>query len=310
MHYELLNYELPMWLILAFISAILLGSYEVFKKVSLEKNAVIPVIFVSILFSCLTLTPFLILSEFLPGTLRGTIFFVPRVDFHAHMLFVLKATIVLTSWLFAYFALKHLPISLASPIKATQPMWTVLGALLIFGEKLNGYQAAGIGVTLVSFFLFSVIGKREGISMRTNKWFWFIVMATLTGALSGLYDKYLMNKYDVMSVQVYYTFYQAIIMGLITVFLWYPTRKATTPFRFKWAIFWISTFLVTADFVYFYALTLPGSMISIVSTIRRSGVIVPFLYGAMVLHDKNIKLKMIDLIGVLIGMYLLYLGSK
>jgi len=299
-----------MWLILAFISAILLGSYEVFKKVSLDKNAVIPVIFVSILFSCLTLIPFLFLSEFFPNTLKDSIFFVPRVDFHAHMLFVLKAVIVLTSWLFAYFALKHLPLSLASPIKATQPVWTVVGAMLIFGEKLNGYQAAGVGITLVSFFMFSVVGKKEGISFRTNKWFWFIVMATLTGALSGLFDKYLMNRYDAMSVQVYYTFYQAIIMGLITLLLWAPTRKKTTPFRFKWAIFYISLFLVTADFVYFYALTLPNSMISVVSTIRRSGVIVPFFYGAFVLRDKNIKLKVVDLIGVLIGMLLLYLGSK
>ena len=135
-------------------------------------------------------------------------------------------------------------------------------------------------------------------------------MATLTGALSGLFDKYLMNRYDAMSVQVYYTFYQAIIMGFITLFLWAPTRKKTTPFTFKWAIFFISLFLVTADFVYFYALTLPDSMISVVSTIRRSGVIVPFLYGAFVLRDKNIKLKVLDLIGVLIGMFLLYLGSK
>jgi transporter family protein len=182
--------------------------------------------------------------------------------------------------------------------------------MLIFGEKLNGYQAAGVGITLISFFMFSAVGKKEGISLRTNKWFWFIVLATLTGALSGLYDKYLMNRYDAMSVQVYYTFYQAVIMGIITLFLWAPTRKKTTPFRFKWAIAFISLFLVTADFVYFYALSLPDSMISVVSTIRRSGVIVPFFYGAIVLHDKNIKLKIIDLIGVLIGMLLLYLGSK
>ena len=124
-----------MWLFLAFVSAILLGSYEVFKKVSLDKNAVIPVIFVSILFSCLTLVPFLVLSEFFSKTLNGSIFFVPHVNFHAHLLFVLKATIVLTSWLFAYFALKHLPLSLASPIKATQPVWTVVRQCLFLAKN-------------------------------------------------------------------------------------------------------------------------------------------------------------------------------
>jgi len=128
-----------MWLFLALVSAILLGSYEVFKKVSLERNAVIPVIFVSILISCLILAPFLIISDFFPNVLKGGIFYVPRVSFHTHLLFVLKAVIVLTSWLFAYFSLKHLPISLASPIKATQPVWTVVGAMLMFGEKLNAF---------------------------------------------------------------------------------------------------------------------------------------------------------------------------
>ena len=206
--------------------------------------------------------------------------------------------------------MKHLPISIASPIKATQPVWVVVVAVLLFGEKLNAFQAAGVGVTLLSFFLFSVVGKKEGISFKTNKWFWFIVMATLTGAASGLYDKYLLKQFNPMAVQVYYTFYQAIIMGIITMFLWYPTRKKTTPFKFRWSIFFISFFLVTADFVYFYALSLPGALISVVSTIRRAGVIVPFLYGAMVMKDKNIKLKIIDLIGVLVGMLLLYLGSK
>jgi len=299
-----------MWLFLAFVSALLLGMYEVFKKVSLERNAVIPVLLVSILFSSLFLSPFLIISDFFPQVLKGGIFYVPQVDFHTHLLFILKAVIVLTSWIFAYFALKHLPISLASPIKATQPVWTVVGAVLMFGEKLNGFQVAGVGLTLVSFFMFSVVGKKEGISFKTNKWFWYIILATLSGALSGLYDKYLMNKFDAMSVQVYYTFYQAIIMGIITLFLWVPTRKKTTPFKFKWAIAFISVFLVIADFVYFYALSLPGSMISVVSTIRRSGVIVPFFYGAIIMHDKNIRLKVIDLMGVIIGMLLLYFGSK
>ena len=299
-----------MWLLLAFISALLLGAYDVFKKVSLKDNAVIPVILTSICISSTILLPFLLVSQFFPSELAGGIFFVPQVDFRTHLFLILKAVIVLTSWLFAYFAMKHLPISLASPIKATQPVWTVVGAILIFGEKLNMFQAAGVGITLFSFFMFSVVGKKEGISLKTNKWFWFIIMATLTGAVSGLYDKYLMKQFNSMAVQTYYTFYQAIIMGIITLFLWAPTRKKTTPFNFKWSIAFISLFLVTADFVYFYALTLPDSMISVVSTIRRSGVIVPFLYGAIVMRDKNIKLKVIDLIGVLVGMFLLYLGSK
>lgn len=298
-----------MWLALGLLSALLLGIYDVSKKVSLQGNAVIPVLFSSILFSCSILLPFLVISNVKPELLQGTPFFVPTVDFRTHMYLVLKAVIVLSSWLFAYFAMKHLPITLASPIKATQPVWVVLGGVLIFGEKLSGFQTAGVAITLVSFFMFSFAGKKEGFSIGSNKWIWFIIMATLTGAVSGLYDKYLLRQFNSMAVQTYYTFYQAIIMGLITLFLWYPTRKKTTPFQFRWSIAFISIFLVTADFAYFYALSIPDSLISVVSTVRRAGVVVPFLYGAFIMHDKNLKLKVIDMIGVIIGMVLLFLGS-
>lgn len=299
-----------MWLILAFVSAFFLGTYDVCKKVSLQGNAVIPVLFSSVAISSSILFPFLAISKIYPTWLNDTIFFVPSVGFKVHLFIVLKAFIVLSSWLFAYFAVKHLPITIASPVKATQPIWTVLGAMLIFGEQLNVYQSIGVGITLVSFFLFSFIGKKDGVSIKTNKWFVFIVMATLTGAVSGLYDKYLMKEYDHMAVQVYYTFYQTVIMFIILVLMWYPTRKSGSPFQFRWSIVFISVFLVTADFVYFYALTLPGSMISIISTVRRAGVVVPFLYGAVVMKDDDIKFRLLYLGEVMLGMFFLYLGSK
>lgn len=298
-----------MWVLFAFISALLLGVYDVCKKTSLHNNAVIPVLQTSILFSSLILSPFLLLSWFYPG-FEQSVFYVPSVDFKTHLMLILKAVIVLTSWLFAYFAIKHLPITLASPIKATQPMWVVLGGVLIFGEQLSLFQSLGVAVTLVSFFLFSFAGKKDGFSITNNKWILFIILATFTGAISGLYDKFLMRDNNHMSVLVYYTFYQAIIMAFITYFLWYPTRKKTTPFQFRWSIALIAVFLMSADFTYFYALSFEDSLISIVGTIRRSGVIVPFMYGAFILHDKNLKMKVIDLIGVIIGMVLLYLGTK
>ena len=299
-----------MWLLFGLCSALLLGSYDVCKKISVQNNAVIPVLLSSILISCVLLLPFLLISRLQPVWLENSIFFVPKVDLHTHLLIFIKSLIVLSSWIFSYFALKHLPITLASPIAATRPAWTVMGALLIFGEQLNIYQIVGIIIALFSFFMFSIAGKREGISFRTNKWFWFLILATLTGAASGLYDKYLMRQFDHMAVQVYYTFYQGLVMTLITLFLWYPTRKETTPFQFRWPIILISIFLVTSDFLYFYALTFPDSLISVLSTIRRLGVIVPFLYGAVVMHDKNVKLKAICLSGVLLGMLFLFLGAK
>lgn len=160
------------------------------------------------------------------------------------------------------------------------------------------------------FFMLSRSGKKEGIDFKHDKWIWFIVLAAVLGAASGLYDKYLMGRFNNMVVRAWYNIYQLFIMGGVLMILWLPKRKSTTPFRWDWCIILISIFLSAADFVYFYALGMDGSMISIVSMVRRGSVIVSFLFGAMVFREKNLKSKAVDLILVLIGMFFLYLGSR
>lgn len=298
-----------MWVALAFLSAFLLGCYEVNKKISLNGNAVLPVLFFNTLVSSLIFLPFVLLSFYTPW-LDGTMVYVPRVSAGEHLAVFIKAVIVLTSWIFGYFALKHLPLTLSGPIKATQPVLTLVGAMLIFGERLNAWQWAGVLLAISSFYLLSFSGKKEGIRFTHNKWIFFTVLSVLTGSLSGLYDKYLMRHLDVMTVQVWFNVYQCAIMLLILLLLWYPRRRQTTPFTWRWNILLISVFLCIADWVYFYALTFPDSMISIISMIRRSNVLVTFAAGAFFFHEKNLKNKAVDLFLVLLGMICLYLGTR
>ncbi len=298
-----------MWLLLAFCSAALLGFYDVFKKKSLANNAVLPVLGLNTFFSSLIFLPFILISAWKPEWLNQTIFFVPQAGWEVHRFILLKSLIVLSSWTFGYFGMKHLPLTIVGPINATRPVMTLMGALLIFGERLNVYQWIGVLLAIISFFLLSRSGKKEGIDFQHNKWIWFIVLAAVFGAISGLYDKYLMKQFNNMVVQSWYNVYQLFLMGGVLMFLWLPRRKTTTPFRWNWCIMLISVFLSAADFVYFYALSMDGSMISIVSMVRRGSVLVSFLFGAMVFREKNLKSKLIDLLLVLIGMIFLYLGS-
>lgn len=298
-----------MWVALAFMSAFLLGCYDINKKMSLNGNAVIPVLFLNTLISSLIFVPFIVLS-FTTDMLDETMFYVPHASFSEHVAVFIKAVIVLSSWLFGYFAVKNLPLTITGPIKATQPVMTLLGALLIFGERLNLYQWVGVLLSIASFYLLSSSGKKEGINFTHNKWIFFMVLSAMLGALSGLYDKHLMRSLDVMTVQVWFNVYQCFIMVFILLLLWYPRRKKTTPFKWRWSIIFISVFLVLADWIYFYALSFPDSMISIISMIRRSNVLVTFAAGAIFFHEKNLKSKALDLLLVLIGMIFLYLGTK
>ena len=298
-----------MWLALAFLSAALLGLYDVSKKQALRGNAVIPVLFLNTLFSSLIFLPFIVLSS-TSNVLDSTMLYVPVCGWEVHKYILLKSFIVLGSWLFGCFGMKHLPITIVGPINATRPVMVLLGALLLFGERLNGYQWVGVLLALVSFMLLSRSGKKEGIDFRHNRWIYFVVLASLLGAVSALYDKFLMRRFDSMLVQSWFTVYQLFIMGIVLMVLWYPKRKQSTAFHWSWAIPLISVFLSVADFAYFTSLAQDDSLISVVSMVRRGSVIVSFLCGALLFREKNLRSKALDLLLVLLGMLFLYLGSR
>ena len=298
------------------MSAALLGCYDSFKKEALRSNAVIPVLFLNTLFSSLLFLPFILLSAN-SSFLDGSMFHVASGGWEVHKFILLKSLIVLSSWILGYFGMKHLPLTIVGPINATRPVMVLVGALLLFGERLNLWQWVGVTLAVVSFLMLSRSSKKEGIDFKHDHWIWMIVGSAAMGAVSGLYDKYLMAPVseggaglDRMMVQSWYNIYQCLMMGAMLLLLWWPHRDKTTPFTWKWSIIGVSIFLSIADFMYFYSLSLPDAMISIVSMIRRGSVIVSFLFGAMLFHEKNLKAKAVDLALVLLGMIFLYIGSN
>lgn len=303
------GFDRCMWLILSIASAFFLGVYDVYKKLGLTRNAVIPVLFLNTIFCSLFFMPLLLLSRYAPDAMRNSVFNVPSVDAHIHAQIFLKSIIVLVSWGTGYLAVKHLPLTLIGPIKSLQPAFVLMGALAVFAEKLNYWQFAGIAVSIVCFFLYSMVGRREGISFWSNRWVWFLFVAVITGAASGLYDKYLLGKYDKMAVLIWCNMYQIVLMLPILFLFWFPRRRVSAPFEFRKSIIGISFFLCISDFLYFYALSFPDAMISVVSVVRRSGMVISFVGGVLVFHDKNVKVKTLILLGVLVGIFLLYMGS-
>lgn len=298
-----------MWALLAFMSAALLGCYDFFKKVSLKDNSVIAVLFLNTLFSALLFLPFIIMSRC--GVTAGGNLYVPQAGMHTHLLLVLKAVIVLSSWLCGYIGIKHLPITIVSPIQATRPVLVLLGALLFFGESLNAFQWTGVIIAVVSVFLLSGSGKREGIDFANNKWIAFVAMAALLGAVSALYDKYLMRSLEPILVQSWFNIYQCLLMAVIAVCLnLFSAKQRRKKFVWRWSIPMISLFLGLADFCYFSSLAQDDALIAVVSMIRRGSVVVSFAFGAFVLREKNLKRKALDIILILIGLFFLYLGSK
>lgn len=294
-----------MWILLAVCSALGLGFYDVFKKLSVKGNNVLLVLMLNTLFGTILMSPVIVGCVAaghwgLGDTLAG------------HFRILLKAFIVLGSWLLGYFAIKHLPLTIQGPVNASRPVLVLVGALVVFGERLNALQWAGILLGFASLFLISRIGAAEGFSLRGSRWLWMAVGATMLGAVSALYDKYLLGMYRPLEVQAWYLLYQCAIMSAVILLMrrFAPhAAGAASKFSWRWSIPCISLFLTAADIAYFYSLSQPGAMISVVSMIRRGSVLVSFCYGVVVLRESHVRAKAADLLVLLLSLGLLVAGS-
>lgn len=298
-----------MWVGVAFLSALMLGLYDVAKKRSLMGNAVVAVLWFNTFISTLIFLPVVIDSEWALGLLANTSLSYEPTTLFSHMLVAIKAVITLSSWICGYYAMKHLPLSIVGPVNATRPVVVLVGAVLLFGERLNLWQWGGVLLTIASLYLLSVSSKKENVSFSSRHAV-AMFMAMLLGAVSGLFDKYIISEHslDPMFVQSWFSIYQLVIMTILLLVIWYP-RRSVDKFHWSWAIPLISIFVSCADFCYYHAIDMDGSMIAVISMIRRFSVVVSFVCAALIFGEKNLKSKAVDMVLILIGMILLAIGS-
>jgi transporter family protein len=296
------------WITISLLSAVFLGLYEIAKKESLRGNAVPPVLFCNVLTQAAVWLPLLILSnthaEALPELLR-----VQPLDWTAHARLAAKSCIAGSSWICASFALKHLPISIAAPIRATSPLVTVLFAVLFMAERPSVLQWTGVAIVLSAFYAFSLAGRREGIVFHRDRWITLMILATILGAASALYDKYLLNTcgYRSAEVQAWFSIYLVPVM-LPVILPWLIRGRTSTPFEWRWSIPMIALLLLISDFLYFSANEQPNALISVISPLRRTSVIIAFLAGIRLYGEKNWRIKAVCLTGLLLGVVVISLS--
>ena len=300
-----------MWVYLGIVSAIFLGMYDVSKKHALRQNAVLPVLFLSTVFGAMVMLPLVLLSRAQPAYASVRAFYVPPIAWAGHFHLLIKALIVSVAWMLSYFALKNLPISIVSPVTAIGPVWTLIGAVIMFHEQPTAMQYVGFGVMVVSYWWFSVIGGKEGILFYNNRWIAFTIMATLLGAASAMYDKFLIQRMDYppIAVQAWFSIYVVPVLGAFVLLFWWPGRKRYTPFTWRWSIALIGLMLVAADFVYFKALSYQGSLVAMLSSLRCAYIVISLFAGGLLFHEARLSSKTTAVGGILLGVVLILLSK-
>ena len=287
------------WTVWILFSSFFLALYDLAKKVSVRENAVLPVLLCSTCCGCAAFVAGLGVCGKIPEVLAST-------SGLALGLAAIKSVIVATSWVFTFYALRTLPITIATPIRASAPALVFVAAFFLYGEIPSWVQAVGMLAVFGGYFAFSWAGKHEGIDFFRSKAVWSAIAGACFSALSSIWDKYVFQvaAAPVETVQFFFQIGLVIVYALILS----GQRLLRLPhdrFEFRWTIPFVGILLAMADWLYFKGLAVPDAPISVGSLLRRFSVVITFVLGARFFHETNLKRKALALAAILVGVILL-----
>lgn len=300
-----------MWIYLGLLAALFLGLHNLCKKHAVQGNEVFPVLLGTVSSGFLFVAAFYVLSVFYPDYAQENGYDFQKIAWQTHGFIFIKSVIMAASWILAYQALKHLPLTIVTPIRSAGPFFTFIGAIVIYKESPNVYQWVGFFLIIFSVILYSRIGKKEGINFKRNKWIFAIIGATFLGASSGLYDKFLIQNLSLnpQTLQFWFCFYTILILLIILSITWFPYAVKRKAFKFRWSIIAVGVLLVAADYFYFKALQDPEALIMLLSAIKRSQLIIAVVIGGLIFKEKNKRKKIVPLAGIMLGVFLILYSS-
>ena len=287
------------WTAWILLSSFFLALYDLAKKASVRDNAVLPVLLCSTCCGCAAFIAGISVCGKLPAVFASA-------SGQVLLLAAIKSVIVATSWVFTFYALRTLPITIATPIRASAPALVFIAAFFLYGEIPSWIQAIGMLAVFGGYFAFSWAGKHEGIDFFRNKAVWSAIAGAGFSALSSIWDKYVFQV-RAMPVETVQFFFQ---VGLVCVYalILSGQRLLKLPhdrFEFRFTIPFVGILLAAADWLYFKGLAVPEAPISVGSLLRRFSVVITFVLGARFFHETNLKRKALALAAILVGVILL-----
>ena len=297
------------WSVFILASAVFLALYDLAKKASVRDNAVLPVLLCSTICGCIAFT----LSLWLRS---GCSFAAPMFSAAVNpggevlLLALVKSVIVAFSWICTFSALRTLPVTIATPIRASAPAIVFLVALFLYGEVPTLVQAVGMLCVFGGYFAFSWAGSHEGIDFLRNRAVWYAFGGMVLSAGSALFDKFVfgVRGAPVDAVQLWFQIDLILVYAVILVISRaFSALRTGHRFEFRWTIPFVGVLLAAADRLYFSGLSDPAAPISVASLMRRFSVVITFLLGARLFHETNLRRKSLALASILLGIILLCL---
>lgn len=268
----------------------------------MQGNGTIAVVFWSSLFGCLSWSVAL-----LPiSSSIGIHVEINQVDLAEQAIILVKGVMMTLSWMLAYYAVRELPMSFSGAVRASGPIWTMMGGMVIFSEFLTPLQFAAVFTSIVAYYFLSVVGKQEGIKILHSRPVLMMLAATILSAITTVYDKYIVHilEIPIFTVQAYSALHRFILAAVIAVFVY---KNNHTVFKIRWSFYvpLVGISWVGAEFVYFLAIADPAANVTYLSIFRRMSLVVGFILSVTFIGEKSIKRKAIIVSLILVSTIIL-----
>lgn len=294
-----------MWIALGLLAGLVLGTYDFLTKLALKEKTVLEVVFWCSVLGAAIWVPFFYFPSGHIESLRELGLYPSPLSKTEQFVLLPKSMMMVMTWILSYYSVKALPLSISAGVRASGPLWTALGAVFLLSEKLTWWQWLGLAVSMSSYYLFSLIGKKEGISFNKNGWVLCMLAATLLSSANGLYDKHILATLhmDLAAVQAYSAVQRGAIAALLLPWVFRELELSSLLNR-NWAVPAIAFTYIFAEFIYLTSVQSEGALISVISVLRRTNLIMVFALSAIFFKENFIKQKTVAIVGVLVGIFL------
>lgn len=297
------------WVALGLLAGLVLGTYDFLTKLALREKDVLEVVLLSSVLGAFAWAPFMLAPPTFSGALQPLGLYPAALSWREQALVLPKSLMMVATWVLSYYAVKALPLSISAGVRASGPLWTAAGAIVLLGEQLNWWQWLGLAVSMLSYTLFSRIGSKEGIRFHRDGWVLCMLAATLLSSANALYDKHILAglRLDLAAVQAW----SALQRGVLALALlpWVGRSLSLRGlFTRHWAIPAIALAYVAAEYLYLTAVQTEGALISVISVLRRTNLVMVFGLSALFFQERFIRQKTLAIAGVLAGIVLTLAG--
>lgn len=293
------------WVALGLLAGLMLGTYDFLTKLALRDKGVLEVVLLSSVLGALVWVPFLLVPPTASQALQPWGLYPAPLSWSEQALVLPKSLMMVATWVLSYYAVKALPLSISAGVRASGPLWTAAGAIVLLGEQLTGWQWLGLAVSMLSYALFSRIGGREGIRFHRDGWVLCMLAATLLSSANALYDKHILAglRLDLAAVQAWSALQRGLIALALLPWVW-QRLSLRGLFTRHWAVPAIALAYLAAEYLYLAAVQTEGAMISVISVLRRTNLVMVFGLSALFFQERFIRQKTLAIAGVLAGIVL------